>query len=273
MGIFLMMKSRATILVALLILGPSIALAQDALETLRAMNLRAAKLASPSLFGIPSAGTMGHRRSFVAGSAATQSRTDTGDLKLDASAALGLGLGNAVKTVGLDAYLGIISVNPEGKNGGFGVGEDGNVSLKLGKAFYTNELDRFSIAIGGNNLIAWGDAEEIDENIFAVGSYATAVMINDHAYGVSISLGAGTKQKSSTSFGAFAGLGLKAHPSVDVALGFNANRWVAGITVPLGELIDVEIGDGIYLQVGVDDVLDDQENRRGVMNVSIPFQI
>ncbi len=97
MGIFLMMKSRATILVALLILSPSIALAQDALETLRAMNLRAAKLASPSLFGIPSAGTMGHRRSFVAGSAATQSRTDTGDLKLDASAALGLGLAMPLK--------------------------------------------------------------------------------------------------------------------------------------------------------------------------------
>ncbi|WP_068867318.1 hypothetical protein [Prosthecochloris sp. CIB 2401] len=228
---------------------------------------------APAIFSIPGGKTMGAYNGFLAGAAATSSRSaQDGGIELDASAAAGIGLGDPRKSIGVDTYLGIISVNPEGKDGGFGVGEDGNLSFKVGTTLLTDEYDTVAIAAGVNNLVAWGDAERINENYYGVVSIGTAVEMLQAIVPVSVSLGAGSKQKDNERFGVFAGLGVKLSTAVDMSAGYNASRWVGGMTFNLSQT-GVPILRDLIMQVGVDDIFDTNHNRRGVFIVALPFSL
>jgi|GEM_PF-6885739 len=244
---------------------------RESLSFLRHVAVNSKKLLAVSVFGMPSARTMGDMNGFAAGAAATEPRRFSGDdFKLDASAALGLGLGNAYKAVGFDSYLGIVSVNPEGKDGGFGVGEDGNLGFKLGKSFLTDRFDSISLAVGVNNFVSWGDADLIEENVYSVMTFGSAVVVDETALPVTVSVGVGSKQKDNDSFGMFAGVGVGIANNVDVSLGYNASRWMAGFGI---DVPGVPLVRRLFIQLGVDDLFNENDNRRGVLIVAVPFSL
>jgi hypothetical protein len=257
---------------------PSTSLAADrdpSLSFLRDVAINSSKLLSPSVFGIPSARTMGWRNGFLAGAVASDSRSNAGgdNAQFDASAAVGLGMGNPQKNAGFDTYVGIISVNPKASNGSsWGFGEDGNLSFKLGKTFLTNSFDSISFAIGANNLVAWGVAEKIQKNYYGVATLGSACTIGEHIFPVSISVGGGTKQDSNRSSGAFAGVGVGLSSVIDLSAGYNANRWVSGLNFSFARFND-SILRHLIVQVGVDDLFDHNHNRRGVFIAAIPFTL
>ena len=259
-----------------LVSTPAGAHGEDVVESvafLKHVALNSRKFVTPSVFGISSARTMGAYNGFVAGAVATSSRsTKGGDLEFDASTAAGFGLGSPRKNIGFDTYLGIISVNPEGADGGFGVGEDGNMSFKAGHTFLTDSFDSISLAAGVNNLIAWGEAERINENVYGVATLGSSVMLGGSVVPFSLSLGAGAKQKQNEEFGMFAGLGANLSDLIDVSAGYNASRWVTGLTFKLYRL-DNPILRRFVVQLGVDDVFDNDHNRRGVLIVAMPFSL
>lgn len=245
----------------------------ESLMFLKNVAVNSRKLASPSIFGIGSARTMGAYNGFFAGAVSNDSRTSQDEsLTLDASAAAGIGIGDPYKTLGFDAYLGIISVNPKGEDGGFGVGEDGNMSFKVGHTFLTDEFDSISIAMGVNNQIAWGNAERINKNVYGVVSVGSAVEIGGNIVPVSVSLGAGSKQKDNLDLGYFGGLGVKLSDVVDLSAGYNATRWVTGLNFSLSRS-SVPVLQKLVFQIGIDDVLNNDNNRRGVFIVALPFSL
>jgi hypothetical protein len=247
----------------------------SSLSFLRDVATNSSKLLAPSAFGIPSAWTMGWRNGFVAGALATNPRSysNGSSSELDGSAAIGFGLGNPLENVGLDTYVGIISVNPKASNGSwYGFGEDGNVSFKLGKTFFTESYDSISFAVGVNNIIAWNAAKNMNENYYGVATFGSALNVGNHIYPVSVSCGAGTKQDSNKSAGVFAGLGIGLNPIVDLSAGYNANRWVSGLNFSFSRLENPIIRH-LVLQVGVDDLFNHNNNRRGVFIAAIPFSL
>lgn len=246
----------------------------ESLAFLRGVAVNSNKLLTPSVFGLASAMTMGSYNGFLAGAAANTGRSSsgTGSPQFDASAAAGIGFGDAQKSFGLDTYLGIISVNPVGESGGFGVGEDGNISVKLGKTFFTDSFDSISFAVGVNNIVAWGVATHIDDNVYGVATFGSAVTLGGQTFPVSATFGAGSKQKSNVEFGMFGGLGLGLNSYLDLSAGYNASRWLAGLNFRFSKL-ENPILRQLIVQVGVDDVFDNNHNRREVFIVAMPFSL
>ena len=247
----------------------------SSLSFLRDVATNSSKLLTPSVFGIPSATTMGWKNGFVAGAGATTPRSYSGasSTDLDASAAVGFGIGDPYDNLGLDTYVGIISVNPKSSTGGWGgFGEDGDVSFKLGKTFFSDSYDTISFAIGANNMVSWGAATNYSVNYYGVATLGSALNIGTHIFPVSVSLGAGTKQDSNRSAGVFAGLGIGLNPVVDISAGYNATRWVSGLNFSFSRL-ENPILRHLVFQVGVDDMFNHNNNRRGVFIAAIPFSL
>lgn len=245
----------------------------ESLVFLKRVAVKSKKLMIPSVFGISSARTMGAYNGFLAGAAATSARSEQGGkVELDASAAAGFGLGNPQENLGVDTYLGIVSVNPDGSDGGFGVGEDGNLGFKVGRTFVTDEYDSISLAVGVNNLVSWGAAERINKNVYGVASLGSALEIGSDIVPVSVSVGAGSRQKDNEEFGVFAGLGVQVSEIVDMSAAFNSSRWMMGMTFKLNRL-ERSLLRNFVVQVGVDDLFNNDQNRRGVLVVAVPFSL
>ncbi|PZO10256.1 MAG: hypothetical protein DCF25_20880 [Leptolyngbya foveolarum] len=80
------------------------------------------------------------------------------DSNFDGSAAIGFGFGDAIKNVGLETSVSIISLN--------GFAEDGIVGFKLHKIF--PEADNLAVALGWSNPIKWGAARQREDNFYGV---------------------------------------------------------------------------------------------------------
>ena len=76
----------------------------------------------------------------------------------DGSAAIGIGFGDAVKNIGIETSVSIISLN--------GVAEDGIAGFKLHKIF--PEAGNLAVAAGWSNPIKWGAARQRDSNFYGV---------------------------------------------------------------------------------------------------------
>ncbi|BAY93939.1 hypothetical protein IQ278_22380 [Tolypothrix sp. LEGE 11397] len=109
--------------------------------------------------------------------------------KTDGSLALGFGLGDAVKSVGLEVDLNIISVG--GQNTNFGdFGESGGIGFKLHKYF----ADGTAVAVGWSNPISWGDANQAKDTIYGVVTKAFYLQPNNlnNQMPLTVSLGLGS---------------------------------------------------------------------------------
>lgn len=101
------------------------------------------------------------------------------DGKVDGSLSLGFGLGNAVKSAGLEVAFNIISLG--GQDNFFGdFGDSGTVGLKLHRILSRDT----AVAVGWSNAIKWGEADIPQETIYGV--------VSQRFDALSVSLGVGS---------------------------------------------------------------------------------
>ncbi|RRH78232.1 hypothetical protein [Falsigemmobacter faecalis] len=157
--------------------------------------------------GVPGAFTLPHGTFFASGSLSNKRRnpgSPIGD-STDASAAFGVGFGDASRTVGFDIVLGLDSVDPKD------FGDSGTVSFKLSRqvaSFQTGQSA--AVAVGVGSAVRWGDSKASKENtylaytstfafeaadrfvpgLFTIG-YGTQVGANDRGRGLFASAGVG----------------------------------------------------------------------------------
>lgn len=133
----------------------------------------------------------------------------------DGSAAIGFGLGDAVKNVGVEVSTSIISLN--------GIGDDGIIGFKLHKVF--PKADNLAIALGWANPIKWGDARERDNHFYGVATKQFNLRpshANPLPLTASLGLGstglyrAPTTDTDDNSLGIFGSLGLRVIPEVSL---------------------------------------------------------
>ena len=220
-------------------------------------------LATPRVganFGIPNGSTLPPLQGFISGSIAEISDGGSVDTPFDASASIGYGIRMPQNFPSLDVYLGITSVNPIGANGGFGFGEDGNFSVKS----TVIKSDTYAIALGINNLFAWGEAKKAPQNVYISGSKAVRIRDFDLTYTV----GYGREQSRSGKPGEF--LGVAAKPikfeSTSFGLSFNADRWMFGFSS-----ITSFWDRSLTVSAGFDDVFDTLNSRRAIMTIAKVF--
>jgi hypothetical protein len=229
------------------------------LETLLTERLRELNKARiGNTFGIPSSTTLLRGTGFYSLSVAELPGGGNSQTPFDASAAVGYGL--LLKGYpSLDIYLGITSVNPKGADGGFGFGEDGNISVKSTLIDQKN----WGLAVGVNNLLSWGEAKKTATNIYVAASYAQKFQ------GVSVtgSAGYGDHQSRLGNAGAFVGLGAQfTNQPYSVGVSYNVDRWLLGVSSSV-TLYQQKFG----VSWGFDDALDDLGARRLILSVSKGF--
>jgi hypothetical protein len=116
--------------------------------------------------------------------------------KLDGSLAAGFGVGDAVKSVGLEIALSVYSIGGQKESLG-DFGESGGVGFKLHKYF----ADGTAVAVGWSNPITWGEGNRAKDTIYGVVTKAFYLQPNspDNKFPLTVSLGVGS--------GAFRSLG------------------------------------------------------------------
>lgn len=188
-------------------------------------------------FGVPSAFGASWGNAYVGSSG----RIDLGGAGrvADGSFSVGMGFGDARKTVGLETSLGITSISPSD------FADSGSVGLKLHKVFPS--AGNLGLAIGWSNALDWGDAVDAQETVYGVAS--KTFLLNPGAANplpLSVSAGIGTggfRSKGAIDAGSndpnfFGGLGVKVHPRVSLAgswsgSALNIGMGLAPLNIPL----------------------------------------
>lgn len=224
-------------------------------------------------YGTISGYTMGGGTGFVSLSVSSVSKATE---NIDASSTVGFGFGDPYNNIGLDFYLGIISLNPETERGSFsGIGEDGAVSFKIGKIFNASNNSRksFAFALGVNHAGAWGDATESNRNIYGVGSFRSDICINGFVCRpYSLSLGVGSHQVNNETDGGFVGLGLGLTSNSSFGLSYSGDQWLAGFNIVHRSNFDKLLSGDVNISVGIQDLLDNQSSQRIAVTVSYAFK-
>ncbi|MFT5063104.1 MAG: hypothetical protein ACI91G_000469 [Gammaproteobacteria bacterium] len=105
---------------------------------------------------------------------------------LSGSASIGFGLGNPNDFVGLETTISIISLSGSGIDDSE-VGEDGNVNFKLHRALSPTT----SVAVGVENAIGWGAAENTDSSKYISLSHASSLRPNNPSNPMTVVVTAG----------------------------------------------------------------------------------
>lgn len=160
----------------------------------------------------------------------------------DGSAAIGLGFGDAVKNVGLETSVSIISLN--------GFAYDGIAGFKLHKIF--PEADNLAVALGWSNPIKWGAARQRENNFYGVVTKQFDLRPSrDNPLPLTASLGLGTGTFRSTgaiaadnnSPNVFGSLGLRVIPEVSLITSWTGNSLgLAASTAPLNFPLVLTLG-------------------------------
>lgn len=211
-------------------------------------------------FGIPNGSTLPPLQGFISGSIAELTEGGSVDTPFDASASIGYGLRMPKNFPSLDIYLGITSVNPVGASGGFGFGEDGNLSVKSSVI----KSNSYAIALGVNNLFAWGEAQKAPQNLYISASTVVRIRKFDLTY----TLGYGSEQSRAGKPGQFVGVALKPmrFEATSFGLSYNANRWMFGFSSPTSFW-----GKSLTVSAGFDDVFDKLDSRRAILTIAKVF--
>jgi hypothetical protein len=116
--------------------------------------------------------------------------------KVDGSLIFGFGVGDAVKSVGLEFDFNVISVGGQSFGGDFG--ESGAIGLKLHKYF----TDGTAVALGWYNPIKWGDAGNDKETFYGVVTKAFDLQPNNEGNKLPLTLSVGIGTGDFSSLGA-----------------------------------------------------------------------
>lgn len=216
-----------------------------------------------SVFGIPSGAVGIHGSGYVAGFAATLPDTATGSTPFDASALVGISLGDADE-IAFGVNLGIISVNPIGNKQALGFGEDGNLNFKLSKRIDTYRQQNFDFAVGLNNFIAWGEAKSLPgRGYLALSTNFTSARRRAFA----LNFGKQFEENIFTKYFFGVGVGLMENVSISAAAIGEALTLGVGIIQP---------GDAkskykpYQVNIGMSSV--GKENERFIVSISKPFK-
>lgn len=116
-----------------------------------------------STLGVPSAYGANWRDVFIGGgfvgSGQFSTPTRVFDLDPDGSISFGAGFGDAVKTIGFEVDIAIISLRSD-------FADSGSIGFKFHKVF--PELGNLAVATGWSNPIDWGDSNDAPETVYGV---------------------------------------------------------------------------------------------------------
>lgn len=234
----------------------------NAVETDRSSGVRLLSLPQPSVstFGIPTGFGLPHGSAFIGGAGTDRgSRGPGGDV--DASAAMGVGFGDAERVVGADVTVGIISTNPA--DGGFAA--DGNLNVRLFRQLPgLVDAGVSGIAVGVSNLAPWGEAQKVERNEFI----SASTMVNARHWGggnipLMFTAGYGTAVKNASQDPAgFGGVGVGLSPMFSASVSWAGDELMAGVGIqPLP-------GSNAQLTLGMGDITDRVDSRRWILTAS-----
>jgi len=135
-------------------------------------------------FGTPTAFGANWRQGFVGLSGIAYLDNNVNDTDVDGSMSFGAGFGDAVKTIGLEASVGIISLTDE-------FADSGSVGVKLHKVL--PDSNGVGLALGWSNALNWGDAKNPQDTVYAVVSKTFVLRPEARSWKIlSASIGVGT---------------------------------------------------------------------------------
>ncbi|MDJ0733941.1 MAG: hypothetical protein QNJ47_07630 [Nostocaceae cyanobacterium] len=157
--------------------------------------------------------------------------------RTDGALAVGFGLGDPAKAVGLEVTASITSV---GGGDDFDFGDSGGLGFKVHKFF----SDGTAVAVGWANAVKWGDADDEDETIYGVVTRSFPLEPNSPTNKLPLTVSLGIGSGSFRSRGAieadennpnfFGSVGLRATPQVSLISSWTGNRLNVGTSfVPL----------------------------------------
>ncbi|MEL6602973.1 MAG: hypothetical protein AAFP20_07075 [Cyanobacteria bacterium J06614_10] len=167
---------------------------------------------------------------------------------LDGSASVGIGFGDAIRNIGAEVSVGIISLD--------GFADDGIVGFKLHKVF--PQVNNLAVAAGWSNAIKWGDANDAEDTFYGVVTQRFDLQPEKtNPLPLTVSLGIGTGSFRSTGAIAagdnapnlFGSLGLRVIPELSVVSGWTGSGLGLGVSAAPFEF-------PLILTAGVSDVTD-----------------
>ena len=186
------------------------------------------------------------------------------DGRTDGSLSVGFGLGDAVKSVGVEINANITSVG--GGNSNFDFGDSGSLGFKVHK-FLGNGT---AVAVGYSNPVTWGDSNNAKDTIYGVVTKSFDLQPNDpdNTMPLTVSLGVGSGSFRSkgalragdNSANVFGSIGIRTAPEVAWVSSWTGNRLnIGGSFAPLKQtpivinaiFTDVtdNLGDGIGISL------------------------
>jgi hypothetical protein len=187
-------------------------------------------MASPaSTAGTPSAYGASSRQAYIGGG--LRFPLDSDRDRTDGSLSLGIGEGDAVKSLGIEFNVNITSV---GGGNDFDFGDSGSIGFKLHKYFGKGT----GVAFGWSNPIRWGDSSLAKPTVYGVITQAFPLMAkNKLPLTVSVGVGSGAfRSKDAILSGdnspnLFASLGLQVIPQLSLVSSWTGNRLNVGVSV------------------------------------------
>lgn len=145
---------------------------------------REARILPAITFGTPTAFGAQAGQMYIGVSGVHYLDNDSSAEDTDGSMSVGMGFGDAVSAVGLDAYVNVISLRDS-------FGDSGSFGARLHKT-YNPGYDRVGIAVGYDNMLTWGDADDAENTVYAVVSKDFNLRPAGAPLPLSISLGVGS---------------------------------------------------------------------------------
>ncbi|PAX51095.1 hypothetical protein CK510_26680 [Brunnivagina elsteri CCALA 953] len=187
-------------------------------------------VASPaSTAGTPSAYGASSRQAYIGGG--LRFPLDSDRDRTDGSLSLGIGEGDAVKSLGIEFNLNITSV---GGGNDFDFGDSGSLGFKLHKYFGKGT----AVAFGWSNPIRWGDSSIGKPTVYGVVTQAFPLMAkNKLPLTVSIGVGSGAFRSKGAilsrdnSPNLFGSVGLQVIPQLSLVSSWTGNRLNVGVSV------------------------------------------
>lgn len=150
------------------------------------------------------------------------------DGRTDGSLSVGFGLGDAVKSVGVEVNANITSVG--GGNSNFDFGDSGSLGFKVHK--YLG--DGAAVAVGFANPVTWGDSNNAEDTIYGVATKSFNLQPKDPnnkmPLTISVGVGSGTfRSKGALASGdnaanIFGSIGIRTAPEVAWVSSWTGNR-------------------------------------------------
>ncbi|WP_199317587.1 hypothetical protein [Richelia sinica] len=179
-----------------------------------------APVAAPgSSAGTPTAYGASWRQGYIGGGAYFP--LDEG--RVDGSLSVGFGLGDPVKSVGVEVSVDILSVGgPNNRRVGFDGGDfadSGNVGFKIHKYL----PDGTAVAVGWSNPIKWGDGDDSKETIYGVVTKSFEKLTVSLGVGSGVFRSKGALKASENSANVFAGVGYRVIPQASLIGSWTGN--------------------------------------------------